>query len=91
MAIELRQKGIPDEAVHSALTEVDEEALAYEAAVRRARRLESLEWKEFRTKLGEFLARRGFSYSVAAPVVSRAWDEIHKQDPKEKTDYEETE
>ncbi len=91
LAVELRQKGIPDEAVRSALTEVDEEALAYEAGLKRARRLESLEWNEFRTKLGDFLARRGFSYSVVAPVVSRAWDEIHKQDPKEKTDDEETE
>ncbi len=91
LAVELRQKGIPDEAVRSALTEVDEEALAYEAAQKRGRRLESLEWNEFRTKLSEFLARRGFSYAVAAPVVSRTWDEIHTHDPKEKTDYEETE
>jgi regulatory protein len=70
---------------------VDEDALAYEAALKRARRLEALEWNEFRTRLGEFLARRGFSYSVVAPVVSRTWDEIHKHDSKEKTDDEETE
>ncbi len=91
LAVELRQKGIPDEAVRSALTGVDEDALAYEAALKRARRLEALEWNEFRTRLGEFLARRGFSYSVVAPVVSRTWDEIHKHDSKEKTDDEETE
>ncbi len=91
LAVELRQKGIPDESVRSALTEVHEEALAYEAALKRARRLEALEWNEFRVKLGEFLARRGFSYSVVAPVVTRTWDEIHKEDPKEKTDYEDTE
>jgi regulatory protein len=91
LAVELRQKGIPDEAVRSALTDVDEEALAYEAALKRARRLESLEWNEFRSRLGGFLARRGFSYAVAAAVVSRAWNELHKQDPKENTDYEETE
>lgn len=91
LAVELRQKGIPDEAVRSALTGVDEDALAYEAAMKRARRLEALEWNEFRTRLGEFLARRGFSYSVVAPVVSRTWDEIHKHDSKEKTDDEETE
>lgn len=78
LAVELRQKGVPDEAVQSALTGVDEEALAYEAATRRARRLESLEWNEFRTKLSEFLARRGFSYAVVAPVVSRVWSETHK-------------
>ncbi len=79
LAIELRQKGIPDEAVQSALAGVDEEALAYEAALKRARRLESLDWNDFRTKLSEFLARRGFSYSVVAPVVSRIWNETHTQ------------
>jgi regulatory protein len=79
LAIELRQKGVPDEAVESALTDVNEEALAYDAAQKRARRLESLEWNEFRVKLSEFLARRGFSYSVSATVVSRIWSELHKE------------
>ena len=77
LAVELRQKGIADGAVQSALAEVDEEALAYEAGRQRSRRFESLEWNEFRSKLSEFLARRGFSYSVIAPVVSRIWDETH--------------
>ncbi|MGE5073210.1 MAG: regulatory protein RecX [Anaerolineae bacterium] len=80
LAIELRQKGIPDEAVQSALSDVNEETLAYEAASKRARRLESLEWNDFRIKLSEFLARRGFSYAVVAPVVSRIWNETHAQD-----------
>jgi len=91
LAVELRQKGISDEAVRSALTDVDEEALAYEAALKRARRLESLDWNEFRTKLGEYLGRRGFSYSVTTAVVSRTWDEIHQEHPEEKTDDEATE
>ncbi len=79
LAVELRQKGISDGAAQSALAEVDEDALAYEAGLKRARRLEALEWNEFRTKLSEFLARRGFSYSVIAPVVSRIWSETHQQ------------
>ena len=79
LAVELRQKGIPDEAVQSALTDVNEEALAYDAAFKRSRRLESLDWNEFRIKLSEFLARRGFSYSVIAPVVSRIWNETHNE------------
>ncbi len=81
LEVELRQKGVPDEAVQSALTDVNEEALAYEAARKRVRRLESLEWSDFRTKLSEFLARRGFSYAVVAPVVSRLWNETHTQHP----------
>jgi regulatory protein len=77
MALELRQKGLDDEAVKSAVAEVDDEALAYEAAQKKAARYQNLEWNEFRKKLSDFLARRGFSYSVVAPVVTRIWNEVH--------------
>jgi len=78
LAMELRQKGLNDEAVTSAMENVDDDALAYEAALKRAPRLKDLEWIEFRKKLSEFLARRGFSYSVIAPVVTRVWNESNK-------------
>jgi regulatory protein len=77
MTMELRQKGLDDEAVRSAVEIVDDDALAYEAAQKRATRFKGLEWNEFRKKLSDFLARRGFSYSVIAPVVSRIWNEAH--------------
>lgn len=80
MAMELRQKGINEEAVSSAVEDVDDEALAYEAAQKRVSRLKSLEWNDFRKKLSEFLARRGFSYSVIAPVVTRIWNEAHNNE-----------
>ncbi len=80
MALELRQKGLDEEAVSSAIKEVDDEALAYEAAQKRAARLKALEWNEFRKKLSDFLARRGFSYSVIAPIVSQIWNEAHKDE-----------
>jgi len=80
LAMELRQKGLDDEAVTSAIEEVDDEALAFEAAQKRAARLKGLEWIEFRKKLSEFLARRGFSYSVIAPVVTRIWNEAHRNE-----------
>jgi len=51
-----------------------------EAALKRAARFKDLEWNEFRKKLSEFLARRGFSYAVTAPVVSRIWNEMHAQE-----------
>jgi regulatory protein len=81
LAMELRQKGLDNESMHSALKNVDDEPLAYEAAKKRATRFKDLEWSEFRKKLSEFLARRGFSYSVIAPVVTRIWNETHKQEP----------
>jgi len=77
LAMELRQKGLDDEAIRSAVENVDDEASAYEAAQKRAARLKNLEWNDFRRKLSDFLARRGFSYSVVAPVVTRIWDETH--------------
>jgi len=80
MALELRQKGLNDESVKSALETVDDEALAYEAARKRSPRLKGLEWSEFRKKLSDFLARRGFPYSVVAPVVTRIWNEAHTEE-----------
>jgi len=79
LAMELRQKGLDDETVHSAVSGVDENALAYAAALKRLGRLKGLEWNDFRKKLSEFLARRGFPYSVIAPVVLQAWSETHTE------------
>jgi len=80
LAMELRQKGLDDESTKAALAKVDDEPLAYEAANKRAARFKDLEWSEFRKKLSEFLARRGFSYPVIAPVVTRIWNEAHNQE-----------
>lgn len=80
MAMELRQKGLNEEAVSAAVGSVDDEALAYDAAQKKVTRYKGLEWNEFRKKLSDFLARRGFSYSVIAPVVTRMWNEAHKDE-----------
>ncbi|MEP0804188.1 MAG: RecX family transcriptional regulator [Chloroflexota bacterium] len=80
LALELRQKGLDDEAAKSALEGVDDEALAYEAARKRAARLRGLEWSEFKIKLSGFLARRGFSYPVILPIVTRVWNETHAEE-----------
>ncbi len=91
LRMELRRKGLNDEVIQSVLEEsVDEEALAQQAARKYARRLEGLERSEFRHKLSGFLARRGFSYSTIAPLVSQVWQEMHQTaDGREKTDNEE--
>ncbi|MBN2117483.1 MAG: RecX family transcriptional regulator [Anaerolineales bacterium] len=80
MAMELRQKGLGDEAITSATEGMDDEALAYEAAQKRVPRLKGLEWNEFRKKMSDFLGRRGFSYSVSAPVITRIWNEVHRDE-----------
>ena len=79
LAMELRQKGLDDETIHAVTSGVDEDALAYEAAQKKVGRFKSLEWNDFRKKLSDFLARRGFPYSVVAPVVTKVWSEIHPE------------
>ncbi len=75
LGLELRQKGIDQETIQSALdTVTDEEPLAMQAAQKQARRLARCDWPQFRQRLGGFLARRGFSYEVIAPVVRRVWE-----------------
>jgi regulatory protein len=81
LALELRQKGVADETIQEALSGAeDDEKLAYEAALRRARRMETLDWATFRDKLGSFLGRRGFSYGTIAPVVHRVWRETRSEE-----------
>jgi len=90
LRMELRRKGLSDEIVQAVLdTQVNEQALVLEAARKYARRLTNLDWPEFRQKLGGFLARRGFSYNILAPVVSEVWKEIQAADAGSTSDNEE--
>jgi regulatory protein len=78
LAMELRHKGLDDEVVQDTLNNnVDENRLALEAARKYVRKVQQLEWPNFRQKLGGFLGRRGFSYAVVAPVLRQLWSEIH--------------
>ncbi len=81
LAMEMRQRGLPGETIQEAITDVDEDALALQAARKQARKLQDLEWLDFRRKLSSFLARRGFSYATIAPVVTQTWTELEKPDP----------
>ncbi len=76
---ELRQKGVDQEVIEEALQSLDEGELAYRAAKKNARKYLRFEWPEFRKKLLAFLARRGFNYGVAAPIVERVWAEEQEQ------------
>jgi len=71
LSMELRRKGLSDETIQSVVDEnVDEQALALEAARKYARRLAGLEWAEYRQKLGGFLARRGFSPDTIRQAIN---------------------
>ncbi len=81
LALELIRKGVSSEIIDQALENAeDDESLAYKAGLKHTRRLESLDWNDFRKKLSGFLGRKGFSYDVIAPVVRRVWEETRSVD-----------
>ncbi|HEX9019101.1 MAG TPA: RecX family transcriptional regulator [Anaerolineaceae bacterium] len=81
LALELRQKGVAEEAIQQALSETqDEETLVYQSAVQYARKIARADWETFRKRLGAYLMRRGFSYGIIAPVLRQVWDETQSSD-----------
>jgi regulatory protein len=81
LAYELRRKGVAEETIQQALeTTGDESDLASQAAARYSHKLAAADWDEFQRRLLSFLARRGFSYATAAPVVRQIWLELHPTD-----------
>jgi len=74
---ELRRHGIATELAAEAAEPTSETAAedAYRAAYKRAQQLRGLDARTFRTRLGQFLARRGFDWDVVGPTVERLWDE----------------
>jgi regulatory protein len=78
LAYELRRKGVTEDAIQQALDQTNsDDELAYQAAVRYARKLSGTEFDEFHRRLLAYLGRRGFSYGTAAPIVQRVWQELN--------------
>jgi regulatory protein len=48
---------------------------AYRAAARQATRLRGLDERAYATRLGQWLARRGFDWDTITAVVARLWAE----------------
>lgn len=78
---ELLQKGVNEETIQKALAiaNIDEEELAYEAGLSKATKFNAADWHTFNSKVGSFLARRGFSYAVIKPVLKKLWQETDAQ------------
>lgn len=72
---ELRQKGIADSIINLVLGDLNQEDAAYRAAKARAKRYAEADKAVFRKRLGDYLARRGFSYDDIRDVVERLWSE----------------
>ena len=80
LTLELRKKGVAEENISDSLRNLDEEKAAYDCGSKYARRLNRLNWQEFRTKLSGHLVRRGFSYDLTDRTVRRLWQEIQISD-----------
>lgn len=72
---ELRQKGVAEDVIAEALESLDENALALQAARKKARSLKRHDYPTFRQKMLGFLSRRGFPYEVCAAAVEQVWAE----------------
>ena len=90
---ELRTKGVEADIIEETVESLDDDAAAYTAGLRRASRLASLDYQEFRKRLWDFLMRRGFRYDVTGRAVERLWQELRpnpapENDPVETPEFQ---
>lgn len=79
---ELRQKGVSSAIIEEVLAELVPQDSAYQAAQEKVRRLSGLTQNEFRQKLGAFLTRRGFEYSIVRDVMDQIITELEDVNPE---------
>jgi regulatory protein len=77
--MELKRKGLEADIIEKAISTIDEKDGAYRAAQSRARRLEGLDHVAFRLRLGQYLGRRGFNYSIIKEITEKVWKEMRKK------------
>jgi len=73
--LELKRKGLKSDVIDEAVSILDDRENARRAAAARTQRLAGLDYQEFRRRLGQYLARRGFSYEIVKETLERAWKE----------------
>ena len=72
---ELRQRGVDKDTTREASRPEEDEERALAAGRQRLRAISTLSYPDFRTRLGQFLQRRGFDYDVVRRVTRQLWDE----------------
>jgi regulatory protein len=75
IALELRHKGITEEIIQESLKNADDDQTAYDLGSRYSRRLAGLKWPDFRKRLSNHLAGKGYDYGVITRVVRQIWNE----------------
>lgn len=78
LSFELRQKGVADDVIAQALDQYggDENELAYQAGIKKAKQCRQETRLDFLKKVGGYLGRRGFHYGIVKPTVERLWQEF---------------
>ena len=78
LRLELRRLGVEQTLIDAALEGIDETENAFNAGKRAAARMiaKQSSYEDFRRKMGAYLQRRGFSYSVSAETVPVLWAEF---------------
>lgn len=73
LVLELHQKGLAENEIQSAISDLDETSLALKTAEKYASRCKDLPFDEFRKKMTGYLARRGFGFGTAQEAVQETW------------------
>ena len=74
--LELKKKGVADEIIKEVTDDSDDMQSAYQAAQHKAHHLPNQDYEVFRRRLGDYLKRRGFGYTVISQTVKRLWQEM---------------
>ena len=83
---ELRMKGVQRDVVDEMVSDEQDDELALRAARKKAQQLvrqPDIDFNTFRTRLGPFLQRRGFSYEVSKHTVKDLWEELQTEEERE--------
>lgn len=78
---ELKRRGVPEDLIEESTKDINEEKLAYQAALHQARKYIHLEWKVYRQKMLRYLAQRGFDYETSSEAARRVWEEQRVTEP----------
>jgi regulatory protein len=73
--LELKKKGVAAAIIEEVTKESDDTQSAYQAAQKKVQHLPNQDYEVFRRRLGDYLQRRGFGYSVINQTVKRIWQE----------------
>ena len=75
---ELLQKGIDVEIVNLVIADINDEANALIAGLKKARLLANLSYLEFSRRLAPYLGRRGYGGEVIHKAIPLLWDTVNR-------------